>query len=294
MDSLSVSSSMLIPVSVNTPISPAMLTVLWGIAHELDRLRMPETVKDAVWLTIPSNRLRNPDGREDNTWLKECLERLTGIQLKGTYRGDDWGAVVLAEWHIRENGALVELLIPPAAVHAIRAPKTFAKIELTAAYKLGGHARRLYAALADKKHMRETWWEYSLDELRALFDSGSQYPKWYDFRRYVLDPALDQINDFGTVKVKATPQKRGRSVVGVRFDWDWKTLDEARETDEENQKPDIARRKSETVRDAPPLSDFNNAEFQHWRTKNPGGQMRDYLEDKRQGVPMFNPENPDG
>ena len=149
---------MLIPVSVNTPISPAMLTVLWGIAHELDRLRMPETVKDAVWLTIPSNRLRNPDGREDNTWLKECLERLTGIQLKGTYRGDDWGAVVLAEWHIRENGALVELLIPPAAVHAIRAPKTFAKIELTAAYKLGGHARRLYAALADKKHMRETWW----------------------------------------------------------------------------------------------------------------------------------------
>ena len=51
-----------------------------------------------------------------------------------------------------------------------------------------------------------------------------------------------------------TPEKVGRAVAAVRFDWQWKTIDEARETDEENAKPDIARRKPDMARDAPPLS----------------------------------------
>lgn len=41
----------------------------------------------------------------------------------------------------------------------------------------------------------------------------------------------------------------------MRFDWQWKSIDEARETDEENERPDIARRKSEMQRNAPPLTD---------------------------------------
>ena len=287
MDSLSVSSSMLIPASVNAPLTPAMLSVLWGIAHELDVRRTPENVRDALWLSIPSNKLRNPDGRSDNVWLKECLERLTGIQLKGTYRGDNWGAVVLAEWHLREGGALVELLIPPAAIHAIRAPKTFAKIELTAAYKLGGHARRLYAALADKKHMKQTWWEYSLDELRVLFNLEGRYKTWGDLQRHVLAPAVDGINDFGTVTIKATPQKAGRSVVGIRFDWDWKSLDEARETAEENQRHGSARRRQEEERHVRPLDPrpaYDAEEHRIWKSKNPDGKLQDYYDDKAAGL----------
>ena len=75
-----------------------------------------------------------------------------------------------------------------------------------------------------------------------------------NFRYRVLDPALEQINDFGTVAVEMTPLKSGRTVEAVRFDWEWKTISEARETDEENERPAIARRKSEYQRDMPPLS----------------------------------------
>lgn len=254
MDSLTVSSSMLIPNAVNVAITPAMLAVLWGVADELDRRRVSSTAQDAVWLEIPSKRLRDPDGRNDNFWLRECLDRLTGIQLKGEYRGDPWGAVVLAEWHLTQGGSMCRLLIPPAAIRAIRAPETFAKIEITAAYKLKGHARRLYAALADKKRMGKPYWSFTLDELRRIFDLHDKYSTWADFRRYVLIPALDEINDYGTVSVKAKPEKAGRSIVGVRFDWQWKTIDEARETDEENERHTLARRQPESPRTAPPLT----------------------------------------
>lgn len=255
MESLTVSSSMLIPSAVNVAITPAMLAVLWGVADELDRRRVSSDAQDAVWLEIPSKRLRDPDGRSDNFWLRECLDRLTGIKLTGEYRGDPWGAVVLAEWHLTQGGSMCRLLIPPTAIRAIRAPETFAKIEITAAYKLKGHARRLYAALADKKRMGKPYWTFSLDDLRRIFDCEDKYPKWAKFSVHVLQPALDEINDYGTVSVKAKPEKAGRSIVGVRFDWQWKTIDEARETDEENGRHTIARRKPEGPRNAPPLTD---------------------------------------
>lgn len=247
---------MLIPSAANVAITPAMLAVLWGVADELDRRRIPPNTPDAVWLEIPSKRLRDPDGRSDNFWLRECLDRLTGIKLSGEYRGDPWGAVVLAEWHLTQGGSMCRLLIPPAAIAAIRAPETFAKIEITAAYKLKGHARRLYAALADKKRMGKPYWTFSLSDLHTIFDTQGQYKKWFDFRRYVLQPALDEINDYGTVSVQATPEKSGRSIVGVRFDWQWKSIDAARETEEENNKHTTARRKPDLPRDAPPLTDL--------------------------------------
>jgi len=252
MDSLTVSSSMLIPSASNVEITPAMLGVLWGIAHELDRLRIPENYADAKWLELPAKQLRNPEGKTDNHWLKVCLDRLLGVKLGGEYRGDEWGAVILAQWELVEGGTVARLLVPPAAIQAIRAPKTFAKIEITAAYRLKGHARRLYAALADKKHMGQKWWEYPLDELQHLFQLEGKYSKWYDFSRYVLTPALIEINDFGTVTVKATPKKIGRSVRSVRFDWSWKKLDDARVTDEENERHKSARHKTSDGT-APPL-----------------------------------------
>ena len=238
-----------------------MLTVLWGIAHEIDRLRLPANYPDAKWLEIPSRLLRNPDGRTDNVWLKACLKRLMGIELEGEYRGDEWGAVILAQWEMTQGGSVVRMLVPPAAIATIRAPNTFAKIEITAAYRLKGHARRLYAALADKKRMGQTWWEYSLADLQSLFDLKGKYGKWYDFSRYVLIPALNEINDFGTVDVTATPKKSGRSIASVRFDWRWKDIRAAEVTDEQNERHGSARHKAKGDGSAPPLTDEAMAQW---------------------------------
>lgn len=256
MDSLTVSSSLLSPSSDGKQLTPAMLAVLWVIADELDRKRIPAKTDDAIWLEIPSKRLRGENGRSDNVWLRECLERLTGIKLNGSYRDSDWVAVMVAEAHITQGGALARILIPPAAIYAIRAPETFAKLEYHAAFKLTGHARKLYALLADKKRLGQPHWTYDLDELRGLLDvqTKKSYLRFNNFRQWVLDSALEEINDFGTVTVKMTPQRVGRAVKSVRFDWDWKSIDAARVTDEENERHASARHKAELERDAPPLS----------------------------------------
>lgn len=232
-----------------------MVAAVWEIAGALDDARTPAEVSNSVWLEIPTSRLRGEGSRADNVWLRECLERLTGVKLSGEYRGDPWGAVVLAEWHIEQGGSLARLLIPPAGVHALRSPANFTKIEAYAAHRLSGHARQLYAILSDKKRLGRPNWRFTVDELRALMGVEAQksYDRWSDLRTRVLDPAVEAINDYGTVSVKMTPEKLGRAVHAVRFDWSWKDPHTAAETARENERHSRTRRKPQETNDAPPM-----------------------------------------
>jgi len=255
MDLITVPSSIIAPTS-EAALSPGMVATLWEIAHALDAQRVPAASNDAIWLEIATKRLRSPDGRSDNVNLRQWLDRLTGLKLQGEYRGDPWGAVMVAEWHIVQAGSLARILIPPAAVKALRSADTFAKIEVAAAHQLPGHARRLYALLADKKRLGKPEWKFGLDELRALMgvSENSAYQRWNNFRARVLLPAIEAINDYGTVTVSMEPMKSGRAINAVKFSWTWKTLDQAHVTSEENARHSSARGKNPPEHpDAPPL-----------------------------------------
>lgn len=263
MTLLTVRSNLLNPFQNDKPLTPAMVLALWVIADAVDKLKLSEGHDETVELTIPTSKLRGREARSDNAWLKVCLDRMTGLKIGGTYRGEDWGAVMLAEWRLEEGGTMARLFITPGGIQAFRSGETFAKIEEYASHHLQGHARTLYGALADKKRMNQNEWTYELDELRWLMNVGNKkaYKRFNNFRQWVLEPAIEEINDFGTVNVTMTPRKVGRAVAGVTFKWDWKSISEARETDEENQRVKIARRKSEDVRDMPPLSGQTNDHF---------------------------------
>jgi len=244
----------------DTPLTPAMVSAVWEIAAAMDEQRIPASVPNSVWLEIPTLRLRGEGSRADNVWLRQCLDRLTGVKLSGEYRGDPWGAVVLAEWHITQGGSMARLLIPPAGIHALRSPANFTKIEASAAHRLTGHGRQLYAILADKKRLGRPFWIFDLDELRALMGVQNRpaYDRWSDFRTRVIDPAVNAINDYGTVSVKMTPVKRGRAVHAIRFDWRWKDPHDASETATENERHSAARRKAQNADDAPPMIEPEN------------------------------------
>lgn len=296
MEQIAVSSAAL-ALRAEKPLTPAMVSALWEIAAVLDEDRVPANVPNAVWLTIPTTRLRGPQARPDNVWLRECLERMTGLKLTGQHRGDEWGAVLVAEWHITEGGSKARILIPPAGVHALRSPGNFVKIETTAAHRLPPHARRLYALLADRKRQREPYAQWSVDNLRGLLgvDDKRSYDVWAQLAKRVLTPAVEAINDYGTVRVKMTPVKSGRSVAAVRFDWHWKDPHEATETVAENERHSSARRKEQASNGAPPIIEdeeqadlaltwwgkLRNAEREEWaervgrvlRTEGPGGKI---------------------
>lgn len=290
-------SSAALALRAEKPLTPAMVSALWEIAAVLDEDRVPANVPNSVWLTIPTTRLRGPEARPDNVWLRECLERMTGLKLTGQHRGDEWGAVLVAEWHITEGGSKARILIPPAGVHALRSPGNFVKIETTAAHRLPPHARRLYALLADRKRQREPYAQWSVDNLRGLLgvDDKRSYDVWAQLRKWVLTPAVEAINDYGTVRVKMTPVKSGRSVAAVRFDWHWKDPHEATETVAENERHSTARRKEQASNGAPPIIEdeeqaepaltwwgkLTDAKREEWadrvgrvlRTEGPGGKI---------------------
>lgn len=253
--------SSLISIQTNQPISPSMRAAIWVIGAALDEQRIKPGHRDPVWLSIPTSRLRGEGGRDDNQHLRVTLDRLCGVYLTGEHKGDEWGAVILAEWHLEQGGSMAKLFIPPTAVASILAPKTFAKIEARAAHSLSGHARQLYVLLADKKNMGQQHWTYTVDELRSLLgcDNKKAYQVWAQFAKWVLLPAVEAINDFGTVSVKLTTKRLGRSVHWVRFDWKWKNPQEAVETDVENEKHSAARRKGQASADAPPLVTTDSA-----------------------------------
>ena len=258
--------SSVVALRSDLPLAPAMVSAIWEIAAALDEQRIPATLENAVWLEVSTKRLRGEGSRADNVWLRECLRRLTKVELSGEHKGDPWGAVVLAQWHIVQGGSVARLLIPPAGVHALRSPTTFTKIEATAAHQLSGHGRRLYAILADKKRLGRPHWTFSVGELRALLgvDDKKSYSRWNNFRQWVLEPALEAINDYGTVTVKMTPEKRGRSVHAVRFDWRWKDPHDAVETATENERHSSTRRKQQATDDAPPMIEDPKEAARFW------------------------------
>ena len=253
MEKISVSSALLL-VETSGRLTPAMVSVAWEISACLDEQRKPGS-EGPQWLTIPSKRLRGEMARSDNVWLRQCLERLTQTVMVGEHQDHRWGAALIAEWHIREGGAVVEVMIPPASVMSLNAPQTFAKIEQHAAHSLRGYSRKLYGILADKKRLRQWHWTFGLDELRRLLgvDHLKAYKRFNHLRQRVLDPAVEAINDFGTVDLTMTPQRLGRSINAVRFEWRWKDPHNATETTIENERHSKARRKSQDTADAPPM-----------------------------------------
>ncbi|MDQ9012087.1 RepB family plasmid replication initiator protein [Acinetobacter gerneri] len=60
--------------------------------------------------------------------------------------------------------------------------------------------------------------ELSLENIKALIDIGEKkYDRWVDFRRYVLDKIVEEINEKTSLKLEYDTIKKGRPVVGIRF-----------------------------------------------------------------------------
>ncbi|CAD7740932.1 Replication initiation protein (plasmid) [Xanthomonas hydrangeae] len=56
-----------------------------------------------------------------------------------------------------------------------------------------------------------------LQRLREILDLGSKYPSVKDLRRYVIDPAVEQITSTSPWKMRAEPVREGRKVIGFKL-----------------------------------------------------------------------------
>lgn len=77
------------------------------------------------------------------------------------------------------------------------------------------YAIRLYELLIQRVSIG--FREMSLEDMRTWLDTGDAYPLSADFRRWVLDPSLKQINELSPLTVTCEAKRTGRRITHFMF-----------------------------------------------------------------------------
>lgn len=77
------------------------------------------------------------------------------------------------------------------------------------------YSPRLYEILKSyQKNNRE--WFFEVEELKRLLDCQN-YKRWPDFRRFAIEPAVDEINKYTDINIAYDTEKEGRKITRVIF-----------------------------------------------------------------------------
>lgn len=78
-----------------------------------------------------------------------------------------------------------------------------------------GHAIRLYELLMQFK--KNGWFDEDLEALKGMFGVEDNYSRWVDFKKYVIDVSIKEINQSTNYIVEYKTKKRGRKISRVVF-----------------------------------------------------------------------------
>lgn len=74
---------------------------------------------------------------------------------------------------------------------------------------------RIYELLVQYRQIGKR--EISVESLRTMLELGKKYPLFADFKKRVIDTAIDQINEYSPLKVTYEQKKTGRKVTHIIF-----------------------------------------------------------------------------
>lgn len=117
-----------------------------------------------------------------------------------------------------QQGYLVIHFSDPLAFLIEHTGKAYTKYDYvkTVEFK-GASSKRIYELITKWQKLGSTP-EMSVFEWKDLFGVADKYPKVAEFRRRVLDPAIEQINEQGDFKLEIIPIKMGRNISHFRID----------------------------------------------------------------------------
>ena len=201
------------PATLPVPL-PVMIVKIEGRYTERDR-KLWNFLIHAVWdalgkspiheLNVPEiNRIfRKLGGEHDTAWLWDSAKRLTRTVVEWQYTQGDtryegissiFGAVLSKEMQAQDR---LRFEIPALLVEIIKNPNRFSRVRLHFMMSLSGkYAVTLYEILESAANRRDPVLVVPLNELRQWLNvSAEKYPVWYDFKKWILDPAIKQINN---------------------------------------------------------------------------------------------------
>ena len=125
-----------------------------------------------------------------------------------------------------DNEAVVRLIFAPAIVPLItKLEEQFTKYEMQQISNLtSAYAVRLYELLFAWRSTRKTPLITMHDFRKKIGVLDTEYKRMYDFKKYVLNIALKQVNEHTDIIVKVEQHKTGRSISGFSFSFTQKKV----------------------------------------------------------------------
>lgn len=149
---------------------------------------------------------RELGGRHETRWLWDSVRRLARTVVEWETLGDDrmeieeWGVATLLYANLTKNARSTGRLkfgFPPNLIPIIQHPRRFARLRLHFLMSLSGkYAVTMYEVLEGFSNRDDGTCRVTIEELRRwLKVPEGSYQNWKDLRKWVIDPAISQIND---------------------------------------------------------------------------------------------------
>lgn len=169
-------------------------------------------------------------GIEDKSYtrLKAILKGLADKSWWATI--DDKGTESVVRWFstVRTNKKSGKVIIKfhedmmPFLLDLAEQQKYFTSYNLKYILAMSSkHSPRLYEILKSYQKNNNQWF-FEIETLKKLMDCEN-YKRWPDFRRYALEPAVEEINKYTDICITYNVKKEGRKITRVVFYMDDKT-----------------------------------------------------------------------
>lgn len=178
------------------------------------------------------------DGESDRSRLIERLRKLSSISIEANLDGRDnnvlwrYSLKLVSEYELKSNDAYVYISVGNNFYQAVRDKSTYTKLRSAALFEMKSskYSSRLYTLIRDKINQDNAYWSISVSGLRVLLQvKEGAYDKFSDFRMWVLDKAVEEINDVSELEVswrKSLTFKK--KVLDICFEWKLKDISMAR------------------------------------------------------------------
>lgn len=200
------------------------------------QVRRDEPLTDQRLYTVSAQQIADMTGTQLGTAyqnLKAAAERLfrREVTLHEAPNGQGGAKVRLTRWvqevvYQKDQGTIALRFSQPMVPYLSQLTEQFTRYALTDVARMdSAHAIRLYELLCQWRDFGQR--EVSIEWLRESFQLEGKYPAIKDFKRWVIQPAVKQINEYSPLWVKWDQRKTGRRVSHLVFTFGEKAVEKA-------------------------------------------------------------------
>ena len=192
------------------------------------QVRRDEPLTDQQLYTVSAQQIAEMTGTKLGTTyqhLKAASERLFDrrVTLNEAPNGAGTSKVRLTRWvqevvYLESMGSVSMRFSTPLIPYLSQLTEQFTRYALSDVAKMtSGHAIRLYEILVQWRSIGRR--EVEIAWLREAMQLEDRYSNIRDLKRWVIEPAIEQINDHSPLQVSWTQRKAGRKITHLIFDY---------------------------------------------------------------------------